>query len=156
MSRHDTCPEAVELIKHHESLRLKAYLCPAGKWTIGWGHTGDVRPGMVITEHQARAIFEVDLDEAERAVEELVHQPLTRNEFSALVSFVFNFGARKFAKSTLLKRLNEGRRQEAAAELAKWIHAWDEDSRAWKVLPGLVERRRAERELFLRPMSDEG
>lgn len=134
----------LDIIKRFEGLRLRAYLCPAGKWTIGYGHTGDVKRGDAITEHQADAILAVDVDTAERDVAELVKVELTDNEFSALVSFVFNFGRAKFAASSLLRLLNEGRKAEAAAELPKWKHA------AGRVTPGLVRRRLAERELFLK------
>lgn len=135
--------KAVELIKRFEGLRLSAYLCPAGVWTIGYGHTGDVKRGDRITEHQANAILDVDLEAAERMVEELIEVPLTDNEFGALVSFAFNFGRKRLATSTLRAYLNQGKRLEAAAEFPKWKHA------AGRVVPGLVRRRMAERELFL-------
>ena len=150
----------IALIKRFESLRLKAYKCPAGVWTIGYGHTGDVKAGDVITEHQADAILDVDLDKFERIVSEAVKCPLSENQFSALVSFVFNVGPGRAAKgkdpgrdgfvtlksgkpSTMLRRLNEGGGPLAAApEFAKWNKA------GGAVLTGLVARREAERQLF--------
>lgn len=132
------------LIKRFEGLRLDAYLCPAGVWTIGYGHTGDVRSGDRITEHQADAILDVDLDRFERAVGELTDGlELNENQFSALVSFAFNLGEAALTRSTLLRHLRAGDLERAADEFRKWVYA------GGQVLPGLVKRRAAERELFL-------
>jgi lysozyme len=161
----------VDLIKRFEGLRLEAYVCPAGVWTIGYGHTEHVSPWMKITAHQADAILDVDLDKFERIVANAVKVPLSENQFSALVSFVFNVGPgakgrrdgfvwlRNGNPSTMLRRINAGdfgeRRVEpetggvyytgAADQFGRWV------SGGGKILPGLVARRAAERELFLRP-----
>lgn len=134
------------IVMAYESCRLGAYVCPAGRLTIGYGHTGDVKAGDKITQHQAEAILEVDLQRFELAVERLAPQS-SANEFSALVSLCFNIGADAFAKSTLLKRHSEGLHAAAAAEFVKWTHA------AGQVLPGLVKRRSAEAALYLLPVS---
>ena len=63
-----TSPKGIALIKEFEGLRLKAYLCPGGVWTIGYGHTTGVRPGMVITEAQAEKFLKEDLIVFEKAV----------------------------------------------------------------------------------------
>jgi lysozyme len=125
----------VELIKRNELLVLHAYPDPGTggePWTIGYGHTGDVKKGDKITAHQAEAVLQVDLDRAERAVEALTAGvALNENEFAALVSFVFNCGRANLEKSTLLRKLKAGApRAEVAAEFAKWNHA------AGRVLPG--------------------
>lgn len=135
-----------ELIKRFEGLRLEAYLCPAGKWTVGFGHVSPrVLPGTKITEHEAEAILDVDLDRFERGVADLTKGvELTDNEFAALVSFAFNLGLAALEKSTLREKLLLRDSQGAAAEFMKWKYA------AGKVLPGLVKRRAAERELFLK------
>ena len=86
----------------------------------------------------------MDMTYAAQAVDRLVKVPLTQNQFDALVSFVFNIGDGAFAASTLLRYLNKGRYQEAAVEFMRWIHA------GGKRLDGLIRRRRAEQELFLR------
>lgn len=130
------------LIKAAESLELDAYLCPAGVWTVGYGHTGDVKPGDHITEHQADAILDVDLAKFERGVEGLA-PGATENEFSAFVSFAFNLGVAALARSTLLQKFLAGDKAGAAAEFLKWTYA------KGHVLPGLVKRRAAERALFL-------
>lgn len=137
-------PRAVALIKKYEGLRLKAYKCPAGVWTIGYGHTGDVKKGDVISEHQADAILDVDLDKFERGVEKLLAgTKYTSNQFSALVSFAFNLGLDAVSKSTLVKLFKKGDVQGAAAEFLKWKYA------AGRVLSGLVKRRIEERALFI-------
>lgn len=130
------------LIMASESLRLEAYLCPAGIPTIGYGHTGDVKMGTKITVHQAEAILEYDLERFESAVSRLAPKA-NANQFSACVSLAFNIGIAAFEKSTLLKELNAGRFLNAAHQFDKWVHA------KGKVLPGLVKRRAAEKALFL-------
>ncbi len=126
------------LVRDHEGLRLEAYQDTSGIWTIGYGHIRRVRRGDCISAERANQLLEADLVEVERAVAELVKVPLTDNQFSALVSFVFNAGEGAFAKSTLLRKLNEGGYGLVAACLGSWI--FDNG----KVLPGLVKRRAAE------------
>lgn len=140
----------VALIKESESLRLDAYRCPAGVWTIGYGHTGDVKPGHRISEHQADAILGLDLDRFERGVTELTAGvELNENQFSALVSFAFNVGLDALRRSHLLRYIKDGGagKRATADEFLVWVYA------KGKILPGLVERRRAERELFVKPVS---
>lgn len=134
----------VELVKRFEGLRLSAYLCPAGVWTIGYGHTGDVKQGDQITDHQADVILRHDLDRFDRKVEQLA-PGANENEHSAMVSFAFNLGEAALSRSALLKKFLDGDKAGAAAEFMKWKYA------AGKVLPGLVLRRAAERTLFLAP-----
>ena len=144
----DVHAAGVELIKHFEGLFLTAYKCPAGVWTIGYGHTGlkhkdgTVYPGRKITVEQAEELLRHDLDTFEGRVSSLVTVPLNDNEFAALVSFDFNTGG--LADSTLRRKLNAGDRSGAAAEFARWNKA------AGKTLAGLTRRRTAEREMFLR------
>lgn len=138
------------IITAHEGLRLRAYLCPAGKWTIGRGHTGkDVYPGLVITETEADALFETDLAAFEAAVSSVVIVPLSGNQFSALVSFAYN--CRGWSGSTLIRKLNAGDYDGAAAEFRRWVKAKDVHTGQMVELGGLVSRRAAERALFLTP-----
>lgn len=134
------------IIMDSEGCRLDAYLCPAKVPTIGYGHTGDVKIGDRITQHQADVILEADLQRFEMAVEQLA-PGLSANQFSALVSFAFNLGVGALEHSTLLRYVLGGQMNAAAAEFGKWTHA------AGAVLPGLVKRREAERVLFLTPVS---
>lgn len=140
-------PAVYDLIKQYEGLRLHAYQDSAGVWTIGWGHTGDVRRGQSITVHQAGALLALDIGIAAAAVNRHVEAPLNQGMFDALTSFVFNLGEGRLASSTLLKKLNLRDYTAAAAEFGKWVKA---TVRGKKVtLAGLVSRRAAERSLFL-------
>jgi len=132
----------INLIKGFEELKLKAYKCPAGVWTIGYGHTSDVQQGDVITEEQALEMFEDDLQDFSRAVEKLVKVPLTDNQFAALVSLCFNIGVENFRKSTLLEMLNAGNYAAVPTQLMRWVY-----SKRLK-LAGLVRRRSAEGKLW--------
>lgn len=144
-----TSPKGIALIEQFEGLRLAAYQDGAGIWTIGYGHTGlngpaaCVRQGDVCTSAQADEWMDSDVGEAERAVNTLVKIPLNQNQFDALVSFTYNLGWASLEGSTLLRLLNAGATQIAAAEFPKWDHV------AGKVSEGLLERRMEERALFV-------
>lgn len=113
-------PHCRSKIQQWEGLRLEAYQDGAGVWTIGYGHTGGVKPGQVCTKAQADAWLRADLAESEYAVAHLVKVDLTDNQFGALVAFVFNVGVSAFAGSTLLRKLNAGDYAAVPGELAKW------------------------------------
>ena len=139
--------EGLELIKAHEGLRLKAYRCPAGVWTIGYGHTSAagnpiVTPGMTIDKDEAERILRSDLTKFEAVVKKLVKVNLTPNQYSATVSFVYNVGETNFAKSSVLKVINSKQFDLVPAKLALW------NKGGGKVLPGLVRRRAEEGALF--------
>lgn len=134
---------AIALVKASEGMRLQAYQDGRGVWTIGWGHTDGVHEGMRITEQQAEEFLAADLAAAGRWVSILVKVPLTQNEFDALTDFVFNEGPEHLRVSTLLRLLNAGQKQAAAAQFKYWNLA------GGKVEPGLVTRRAAETSLFL-------
>ena len=136
-----TGKKGVELIKSFEGLVLRTYKCSSGVPTIGYGHTGsDVVANMQITEKQAEELLRKDLRRFEKGVCELVHVPLTQNEFDALVSFAFNCGLGALEESTLRRRLNAGDDKPAVfrQELVKWVNG------PAGPLPGLVRRRNAE------------
>lgn len=132
----------LDLIKQFEGLYLKAYRCPAGVPTIGYGHTAGVAMGQTITQQQADDYLRRDVRQFERAVSRLVTVPLTQGQFDALVSFAFNLGDGALAQSTMLRLLNAGDYTGAAAQFDRWNKA------GGRVLPGLVRRRAAERALF--------
>ena len=137
-----TSDKGIELIKSHEGRVLTAYKCPAGVWTIGYGHTADVSPGMVIDETRAEELLRSDLKTAETAVSRQ-NLNINQNQFDALVSFVFNVGPGNFERSTLMRKakLNEND-HTIAGEFAKWKYG------GGRVLPGLVKRRKDEAELY--------
>jgi lysozyme len=139
----------LDLIKLFEGFRSKAYLCPAGILTVGYGSTGKhVTRGMVVSEPQATALLIQDAGRFEKAVNAL-KITLTQNQFDALVSLAFNIGSGNFNKSTLVRKLKVGDMAGAAAQFAVWNKATVNGRLT--VLPGLVRRRAAETALFNRP-----
>lgn len=137
---------ASDIIKRWEGLRLTAYPDPGtgGKpWTIGYGHTRNVKQGDTCTLDQALAWLAEDMDDAYKVIDNAVTVPLTRQQRDALCSFVFNVGVDAFQKSTLLRMLNEGNYTGAAAQLDRWNKA------GGRVMQGLVNRRKQEKALFL-------
>lgn len=146
-----TNQEGLNLIKEAERLRLKAYSCPAGKPTIGYGHTKNVFIGMDCTEGEAEEWLTQDICHVEHLIDAYVKVPLTENQLSALVSFVFNVGGWNFRSSTLLRRLNEGKYDEVPFQMRRWIYARVHGEKV--VLPGLVTRRDKEAELWSRRSS---
>lgn len=139
----------LDLIKLFEGFRSKAYLCPAGILTVGYGSTGKhVQRGMVVSEPQATALLIQDAGRFEKTVNAL-KITLTQNQFDALVSLAFNIGTGNFNKSTLVRKLKAGDMAGAAAQFAVWNKATVNGKLT--VLPGLVRRRAAETALFNRP-----
>lgn len=135
----------LKIIKNFEGCRLKAYKCPAGVWTIGYGHTGcDVKESLVITQEQAEHYLQNDVIIHSKNVTRLVKVPITQNQFDALVSFEYNVGYGNFASSTMLKLINQNKFPEAAQQFDRWVYANK------KRLEGLAKRRQAEKELFLK------
>lgn len=138
------------LVIFFETFRAMPYICPAGKWTIGYGHV--IKQGEKFTkinEQKARALLEQDLDTAQDAVLRHVKAPLTNNQLDALVSFVFNAGEENFEKSTMLKMVNAGKHKEAGAEFDRWVYAKSPKTGQKIKLTGLVRRRKAEQKLFM-------
>lgn len=143
-----TSKNGIELIKKFEGIKTKAYKCPAGVWTIGYGHTKNVQKGDTCTMAQAVEFLKEDLRVFECAINDLVKVELNQNQFDALVSFVYNVGAGAFQDSTLRKFLNAGHFPLAAGQFDRWNKA------GGVVLEGLVKRRAAEKELFLAPVGN--
>ena len=134
------------MIKHFEGFEPKAYLCPAGVLTIGYGSTGKhVTRGQTITEAEATALLAKDVVEFENAVNKL-GVTLTQYQFDALVAFVYNVGEPNFKASTLVKRLKAGDMVGAAAQFGVWNKARVKG--VLTVLKGLTTRRAAEAALF--------
>lgn len=139
----------LQIITDSEVLRLTAYLCPAGKWTIGWGHTGsDVHEGLSISEGKARTLLQQDVRFVEDNLD-LLLPDLTDNQFSALVSLIFNIGLGNFVNSTLFKKLRNGDVMGAALEFPRWNKARVKGDLV--PLRGLSIRREREQKLFLTP-----
>lgn len=140
--------KGLELIKRYEQgpgggPALESYLCPAGVWTIGWGHTKEVGFGQHASEKQCEQFLQDDLAAAESAVTRSVSAPLLQREFDALVSFVFNLGSGNFFSSTLRKKVNRMDYASAAEEFVRWNKV------NGVAMKGLTVRRFDERSLFL-------
>ena len=133
----------IDLIKKHEGLRLKAYLpTPNDVWTIGYGHTRNVRPGQVISQSQAEDFLRQDLDWVENSLNKSVKVPLKQNQYDALASLVYNIGATNFQSSTLLRKLNTGDYKGASEQFLVW------NKQKGRTLKGLVKRRQEEKDYF--------
>ena len=135
--------KGIELIKQFEGCKLKAYKCPSGVWTIGYGHTKGVSEGDTITQEEALNLLKEDLKIYEDYVNKYVTISLNQNQFDALVSFTYNCGPGSLKSSTLLRKLNQNEIYGASEEFTKWVKS------KGKILEGLVKRRKAEQELFL-------
>jgi lysozyme len=141
--------DGLNFIKAFEDFSAKPYLCPAGVLTIGYGHA--ILPGekfTAITEEEAVELLKKDCAKFISAINKLVKAELNRNQFDALVSFVFNIGQNAFANSTLLKLLNKGDYIGAANQFPRWNKIKGVPSN------GLTTRRQLEKCLFLTPVKN--
>ncbi len=141
--------EGLDLIKSFEGYHdrmpdgsCRAYRCPAGVWTIGFGCTEGVHEGQVITAAEAESRLRAELTKHEGHVNRLVTAAITQPQFDALVSFCYNCGVGNLGGSTLLKCVNAGDHAGAVKQFARW------DKAAGKPLKGLARRRAAEAELY--------
>lgn len=136
-----------EKMKQWEGLRLAAYRCAAGVWTIGYGHTGaDVRQGMVINPAIAADLFERDLARFERGLNGLLTEnnvELTQGQYDALLSFAYNVGLEALKGSTLWRKVRANPQDASIAdEFGRWVYA------KGVKLPGLVNRRAGEARIW--------
>ena len=154
-------PAAIQMIKHHEGVRVKPYRCPALLWTVGVGHVIDPTHAAVKYEERKNlpipagwdrilsmgevdTILAQDLVRFERGVARYCPSTLnSQGRFDALVSFSFNVGLGNLQRSGLRMKTNRGEFEEAAEEFMKWTKA------GGRVLPGLVKRRLDEQRLYL-------
>ena len=134
--------EGLELIKKFEGCKLKSYKCPAGVWTIGYGHTEDIKEGDIVSPEEANKLLRADVFKFEEYVTDNVIVNLTQNQFDALVAWTFNLGVGNLRNSTMLKKLNNADYTSVPFEMKRWNKA------AGKTLDGLVRRRQAESLLF--------
>ncbi len=138
---------AIELIKHFESCSLKSYLCPAKKWTIGWGNTyyenGDaVKAGDFIGQTRADKMLSKAISERVKWVNKALKVPVTQDLFDALVDFAYNFSESKLKNSSMLRLINDGAdMEEVFVELRKWKQI------GTTPVDGLIRRRSAEEHL---------
>ena len=131
------------LITSFEGLRLKAYKCPKGVWTIGYGHTKGVKEGDIITKEKALNLLKEDIEHFTKGLKTLLEVSISENQFNALLSFVFNVCLNAFKKSTMRKYINLKQCIKASKEFDRWIYVNGKPSK------GLIRRRLKEKELFL-------
>ena len=143
--------DGINLMHLYEGLRLEAYLCPAKVWTIGYGNTfyedgTKVKKGDVITKDRAYELFHnIVRQKFEGKLKLLLKVELNDNQYSALVSFVYNVGLGNFSKSTLLKMVNKNPNDNFIREqFLRWNKA------GGKPLLGLTRRRIAEANLYFK------
>jgi len=134
--------KGIDFIGEFEEFKNIAYQCPAGVWTIGYGHTKGVKKGDKITEKQAKIYLREDIAEVEAAISENVTVLLTQQQYDTLGSLIFNIGADGFKESTLLKRLNDKKYDQVSEQIKRWNKAGK------RVLNGLVNRRTDEIEMW--------
>lgn len=134
-----------DIIKRFEGRKLVAYKCPSNVWTVGYGETGpDIVQGVTWTIWQCEERLKDAVAKRAEAVDHLVKVELTSNQRAALISFVYNIGIDAFKNSTLLRLLNQGKYIDAAGQFPVW------NKSNGRILSGLVDRRDAEMELFLK------
>ena len=141
----DAIDRAADLIAEFEGFSEKAYLCPAGVWTIGFGHTRNVTEGMTIDREEAVKLLRLDVAERKSALESLLRVPVSENQLVALLSFVYNVGVGNFSRSTMLRKLNVGNYSGAAKEFGRWVFVNNQPLR------GLMRRRAREKQIFETP-----
>ncbi len=135
---------AVPFVAEQEGFSKNAYLCPAGVWTIGYGHTKGVKQGDTITQENALELLKNELKDYQRDLNGLVKVPVTESMFIALMSFIYNFGVAKCRGYTLFKLLNEGK----YVEVAEWFPRYCSPGTPYE--KGLKARRLREKAMFLR------
>lgn len=139
-----TNERGLELIGNAEGCRRDPYVCPAAKLTDGVGNTHGVKAGVRKTDAQIAADWERNILEAERCVNSYGNgRKLSDNTFSAVTSITFNAGCGAMQKSTMFQLLRQGQVVQACDQLSRWVYG------GGKVLPGLVTRRSAEKQLCL-------
>jgi lysozyme len=135
-------------IESWEGFSADAYLCPAGVWTIGYGHTEGVRRGQRISRPEASAMLANDLVSFGHEVSRLIGDAHTeQQEFDAMASLTFNIGVGGFARSTVLRHHKRGDKQAAARAFGLWNMAVIGGVK--QAVPGLTRRRAAETGMYL-------
>lgn len=147
MNKQYIIDEAKKLIKDSEGLSLKAYLCPANKWTIGYGHTANVKKGDTCTDEQADEFLAYDINYFIEKILKMVKVDISDNQMIALVDFVFNLGEYSLSKSKLLLKINAKDFVGASEEFLKWNKATVNGKLT--ELKGLTIRREKEKKIFL-------
>ncbi|MGX6962312.1 glycoside hydrolase family protein [Vagococcus xieshaowenii] len=152
MTNYQLSTEGYQFIKQWEGERLQAYRDPAGVWTIGVGHTGPVngqpiKAGLTITAKQSEQLLQTDIHTHTQVLKQVVTAPLTQHQFDALASFCFNLGPNIIKDAALLQAINRQDWLETTNQMSRYVHAGN------VVLQGLVNRRQAEIQLFMKNLT---
>ena len=145
---------SLDLIKRWEGCKLKAYKCSAGVWTVGYGLTTaagfiEVGPDTVITQAEADWYLEKTVEKFLAEIKPAITAPINENELGAFTSLAYNIGPTAFRKSSALRHFNAGNKDRVPTSMRMWRKA------GGKVVKGLVNRREAEVDLFLTPVTAE-
>jgi len=147
----------IDLVKKWEGFKAKAYLCPAGVWTIGYGTTSrasigiEVSQGMTISEKEAERLLRIGLEKFASQIRPMIKRPINDNQFGAFLSLAYNIGPGSFGKSSALRHFNNGDNASATQAMRAWNKA--RVNGKLQVLQGLVNRREDEIKLFNTPVS---
>lgn len=136
---------ASNFVAEQEGFSALAYKCPAGRWTIGFGHARNVHEGDVITRREAYELLDRDLIRTQEELATLIHIDINENQFIALMSFVYNFGLTKCRTYRLFGMINRGETENIREWWPKYC-----DPKNKKITKGLRDRRMRELELFFR------
>lgn len=134
--------EGVALIKKFEGCELDAYQDSVGVWTIGYGHTKEVKEGDKINKDEADYLLQEEMIEYESYINDMVDVDLNQSQYDSMCAWVYNLGPSNLGSSTMLRVLNEGKYDEVPQQMKRWNKANGE------VLDGLIRRREAEALLF--------
>nr|DAH64540.1 MAG TPA: Lysozyme [Caudoviricetes sp.] len=134
----------LDFIRNEEGCELRSYLCPAGRWTIGYGHTAGVTEGMTISQAHAEDLLRSDVIDCAQRMSSYIKTKVTKWQFIALVSLSFNVGDLRRKAPKLLHYLNAGQEDKAAHEFLDIVKAGGVPSK------GLKTRREKEAKMFLR------
>jgi len=146
-----TSKVGLELIKSFEGYVSKVYLCPAGKPTIGYGHVVEAGEKFEhLSEVEASALLAKDLVRFEKALYKANFPALNPNQFDAFISWAYNCGPGVFADSTAARECKAGNHDKVPAGIAMWDKATVNGKKV--ALPGLTRRRKAEGELYAKPI----
>lgn len=143
--------KGIELIKRFEGFRANPYVCQAGKWTIGYGHTNGVtRDSRPVSREDAEGLLREDLMRVTDGLDGIVPESLTQGQFDALCSFCYNVGVPAFQNSTLRKVIDRNPHDHARirSEFMRWVYVKGSKS------DGLAKRRAAEADLYCVRVTD--
>lgn len=149
-----TSDSGIGLIKNLEGFREKAYQCPAGKWTIGYGITKDVKEGDVVTKEKAEQDLRIHLQRIENFISSRIKVKLNQNQFDALVSFIYNVGESAFNGSQTMQLINLKCYDTVPSLFARWIWITVKGEKVQS--EGLMRRRNIEGALWSVPIESSG